>query len=432
MVDAGARILRMGRFAMDIPRKPRARGRRAALVLALGAGLGGVALWAGSLRARTSGVTKIEARTIRTATVEHGALVREVEAPGTLAAEHVRWVTASARGRVDRISVEPGAPVEADTVLFQLVNPDLELAALESEGELAAAKAELANLEAQLETDKLSQRATVATVAADHAEARRTADANQQLAETKSIAMAELERGRDRRNELDARLSLEQRRLAVIGRARRAQIDAQAARVDRLAAVVEFRHRQLAALAVTAGQAGVLQEVPVELGQWVDPGATLATVVQPDQLEAELKVPEIRAKDLRLGQLARIDMRTASIAGEIARIDPSPRDGSVLVDVRLLDPLPEGARPDLTVDGVIEIERIDNALQVRRPPNVEAGSRVGLFRLDGDGFAERVPVTLGRSSMNAIEIVDGLSPGDVVIVSDTTAWDDLARLRIEP
>ncbi|HWB76756.1 MAG TPA: HlyD family efflux transporter periplasmic adaptor subunit, partial [Nannocystaceae bacterium] len=158
-------------------------------------------------------------------------------------------------------------------------------------------------------------------------------------------------------------------------------------------------------------------------------GATLATVVQPDQLEAELRIPEIRAKDVRIGQPARIDMRTATIAGEVARIDPAPRDGSVLVDVRLVEALPDGARPDLTVDGVIELERIDDALQVRRPPNVEAGSRVGLFRVADDG-AERIPVTLGRASLDAIEIVAGLEPGDVVIVSDTTAWDDVGRLRI--
>lgn len=414
---------------MDIPRKPRSRRRRTVLVLALGAASIGAVLWAGSLRARSSGIPSVESRSIRTAVVERGPLVREIEAPGTLEAEHVRWVTASARGRVDRIAIEPGAPVQSDTVIFQLANPDLELAALEAEGELAAAKAELANLEAQLETDKLSQRATVATVAAEHAEAKRTASANQHLEQSAIIAKAEVERGRDKAIELDARLSLEQRRLLVIGRARRAQIDAQAARVDKLAAVVKFRRDQLAALAVTAGTDGVLRDVPVELGQWVDSGATLATVVQPDQLEAELRIPEIRAKDIRIGQPARIDMRTATIAGEVARIDPAPREGSVRIDVRLIDPLPEGARPDLTVDGVIELERIDDTLQVRRPPNVEAGTRVGLFRV-ADDAAERTPVTLGRASLDAIEIVAGLEPGDVVIVSDTTAWDDVGRLRI--
>jgi multidrug efflux pump subunit AcrA (membrane-fusion protein) len=416
---------------MDIPRTPRRR-RRNLVLIGLGAALALGVPWAAVMAAKSSSMPQVAARSIRTATVVRAPMIREIEAPGSLVAQDVRWVTASARGRVDRILVEPGAAVQADTVLFVLDNPDLELAALEAEGELAAARAELANLGAQLETDKISQRVTVATVESEQADARRIALANQQLADSENIARADLERSRERAQEVDERLTLEQRRLAVIGRARKAQIDAQAARVDRLAAVVRFRREQIAGLAVTAGSIGVLREVPVELGQWVDPGATLATVVQPERLEAELRIPEIRAKDIRLGQLVRIDMRTATIAGEVARIDPAPRGGSVLIDVRLTEALPDGARPDLTVDGVIELERIDDTVQVRRPPNVESGTRVGLFALGDDGIAERVPVTLGRASMDAIEITDGLAPGDVVIVSDITAWDDVDRLRVDP
>jgi multidrug efflux pump subunit AcrA (membrane-fusion protein) len=416
---------------MDIPRTPRRR-RRNLVLIGLGAALALGVPWAAVMAAKSSSMPQVAARSIRTATVVRAPMIREIEAPGSLVAQDVRWVTASARGRVDRILVEPGAAVQADTVLFVLDNPDLELAALEAEGELAAARAELANLGAQLETDKISQRVTVATVESEQADARRIALANQLLADSENIARADLERSRERAQEVDERLTLEQRRLAVIGRARKAQIDAQAARVDRLAAVVRFRREQIAGLAVTAGSIGVLREVPVELGQWVDPGATLATVVQPERLEAELRIPEIRAKDIRLGQLVRIDMRTATIAGEVARIDPAPRGGSVLIDVRLTEALPDGARPDLTVDGVIELERIDDTVQVRRPPNVESGTRVGLFALGDDGIAERVPVTLGRASMDAIEITDGLAPGDVVIVSDITAWDDVDRLRVDP
>jgi HlyD family secretion protein len=414
---------------MDIPRQPRRR-RRTLVLVALAAALGVAGLSAAGFAARDSGMPTVAARSVRTATVQRGEMVREVEAPGSLVAEDLRWITASERARVDRIAIEPGSEVDADTIIVELANPDLELQLLEAESELAAAKAELANLEAQLETDKISQQVTVATVSSERSDARRTADANSELATKGTVARAEHERSIEKAAELEERLGLERRRLGVLGRARQAQIGAQAARVEQLAAVVEFRKKQIARLHVAAGSKGVLREMPVELGQWVDPGTTLATVVQPEKLEAELRVPEVRAKDVRVGQRVRIDMRSADIDGIVSRIDPAVQGGTVTIDVRLDGPLPEGARPDLTVEGVIELEHIDDALQVRRPANVESGSRVSLFRVGSDGLAERTSVTLGRASMEMIEIVDGLEPGDVVIVSDTSAWDGNARLRI--
>jgi len=414
---------------MDLPRQPRRRRRALALTaVAVALAIGGLS--AAGLAARDSGVPEVAARSIRTATVERGPMLREIEAPGTLVAEDLRWITASARARVDRILVEPGTQVEADTVLLELANPDLELQALEAESELAAARAELANLEAELETERISAEVTVASVRAEHSDARRTADANSELSEHGGIARAELLRSGEKAEELGSRLALERRRLSVLGRARKAQISAQAARVEQLAAVVGFRRDQIARLRVTAGTAGVLREMPVELGQWVDPGATLCTLVQPDKLEAELRIPEIRAKDVRVGQRVRVDMRTADIDGEVSRIDPAVEGGTVTVDVRLVGPLPQGARPDLTVEGVIELEHVDDVVQVRRPANVESGTRVGLFRVGPDRRAERVSVLLGRASMETIEIVEGLEPGDVVIVSDSSAWDGLESLYV--
>lgn len=414
---------------MDIPRKPRRR-RRMLMLIGLGAALTVGGLSAAGFAARESGTPTIAARSVRTATVERGPMLREVESPGSLVAEDLRWITASERARVDRIVVEPGTEVLADTIIVELANPDLELQLLEAESELAAARAELANLEAQLETDRISQQVTVASVSAERSDARRTADANTELSTHGSVARAELERSTEKAAELEERLGLERRRLGVLGRARKAQIGAQAARVDQLAAVVAFRGKQIERLHVPAGAKGVLREVPVELGQWVDPGTTLATLVQPDKLEAELRVPEVRAKDVRVGQPVRIDMRTAEIDGVVSRIDPAVQGGTVTVDVRLVAPLPQGARPDLTIEGVIELEHIDDAVQVRRPANVESGTRVALFRVGTDGMAERVSVDVGRASMEMIEIVDGLEPGDVVIVSDTSAWDGMERLRI--
>jgi multidrug efflux pump subunit AcrA (membrane-fusion protein) len=414
---------------MDLPRQP--RRRRGTLVLSvLAAILTAGGLSAAGFAARDSGVPTALARSVRTATVERGPMLREVEAPGSLVAEDLRWITASERARVDRIAAEPGTEITADTVIVELANPDLELQLLEAESELAAARAELANLEAELETEKITQQVTVATVKSERSDARRTADANTELSTHGNVARAELERSAEKAAELEERLELERRRLSVLGRARKAQISAQASRVDQLAAVVEFRLTQIARLKVTAGSKGVLREVPVELGQWVDPGTTLATLVQPDKLEAELRIPEVRAKDVRVGQRVRIDMRTADIDGIVSRIDPAVQGGTVTVDVRLEGPLPQGARPDLTVEGVIELEHIEDALQMRRPANVESGTRVSLFRLGPDGLAERTPVSLGRASMEMIEIVDGLEPGDVVIVSDTSAWDGSERLRI--
>ena len=414
---------------MDVPRTKR-RGRR--LYAAVGVfAVAAVGVSALGFDRSDADVPTVARRSVRTAVVERGELERSVSGPGSLVPERIRWLTTTTAARVDRLVVEAGQPVDADTVVIELVNPDLELAALEAESELAGAKAELANLGASLETNKLGQQAALATVRSEQSEAARTAAANEKLAEADSVSADELARARDRAEELDARLSIEKKRLGVLDRARRAQVTAAAARVTRLEAVVEFRKRQLAALSVKAGEPGVVQEIPVEIGQWVQPGTVLAKVIDPKKLEAELKIPEVRARDLAIGLPAKIDMRSAVIEGKVSRIDPAVTAGSVTVDVALEGELPPGARADLSVDGTIEIETLADVTWLRRPAHAEPDSTLGLFVIGSDGIAERVTVQLGRASVDAIEVLSGVEVGDEVVVSDASAWDELERIRID-
>lgn len=370
-------------------------------------------------------------RAVRVAQVERGELVRSVSGRGTLVPLRVRWLTATTAARVERLGVEPGATVDADTVVIELSNADLELAALQARSDLAAARADLANLNAALETDRLGQKATVASVRADQREAARTAEANDSLAQSAAISRDELLRGRDRADELSSRLTIEQKRLGVLSKARSAQIAAQRARVEQLEAVVEFRDRQITELRVTAGEAGVVGEIPVEVGQWVNPGTVLGRVVQPDQLKAELRIPEVRARDLEVGQVAMIDTHVGEVGGHVARIDAAVTEGTVVIDVHFDAPPPQGVRPDQSVDGEIELERLDDVLWVRRPSHAEPNELMGLFVLGDDGVAARTSVSLGRASTNAIEVIEGLSLGDRVIVSDTNAWSQHDRIRVE-
>ena len=413
---------------MDRPRTPR-RNRKLYLTL-VGAVLLAVATTTVGFRV-DAGMPAVPRQSVRIAKVEHGTLDRSVGSPGTLVPERIRWITAATTGRVERLDTEPGAVLDAQAIILRLHNPDLELETLQAKSELAAARAELANLAASLETERLGQEAAVASVSSERSEAARTADANERLALLGSVSGDELARSRERDDELGTRLGIEQRRLRVLSKARVAQLEAHRARVTQLEAVVRFRERQLRDLEVTAGEAGVLQELPVEVGQWVLPGTLLAKVVQPDRLKAELRVPEIRAKDLRIDQDARIDTHNGVIEGRIARIDPSVTGGVVKVDVRLLGALPAGARPDLSVDGIIELERVPDVLWIKRPARAEAEGTVALFVLDADGIARRRRVKLGRASVDTIEVVEGLQEGDEVIVSDTTTWDQDERIRID-
>ncbi|MGI9182202.1 MAG: efflux RND transporter periplasmic adaptor subunit, partial [Longimicrobiaceae bacterium] len=285
---------------------------------------------------------------------------------------------------------------------------------------------------ATLENQRLTQEAAVATVRSQHNEAQRQIKVNEELAERGLLSGMELSRARDQAEELATRLNIEQQRLRFLSESMKAQISAQQSQVDRLRGLTAFQHQYVESMRVTAGTEGVLRELPLQEGQWVNPGATLAVVVQPGRLKAQLRVPETQAKDLVVGQASAIDTRNGIIPGRVVRVDPAVQGGTVTVDVALEGPLPRGARPDLSVDGTIEIERLSDVLYVGRPAYGQAESVVGLFKVDEGGrSAIRTNVRLGRSSVNTIEVVDGLREGDVVILSDMSAWDSVDRVRLQ-
>ncbi len=413
---------------MDIPREPRGNKRR---WLYVGAGIATVVTITVALGRLGPAAPSVDRSTVWTDTVKRGEMVRRVRGPGTLVSEQVRWIAALTAGRVERRIVEPGTEVDSATVILVLSNPDVEIQALEAQRQLTAEEARLVELKTRLESQRLSQESLVATVRAQHLEAQRTVTNNEELAEKGLGSEFELENSRDRAEEYETRLDIERRRLGVMTEAVESQLSAQRAQVERLRSIAEFKQNLVESMAVVAGVSGVLAESPLESGQWVRPGDNLARVVQPGRLRAELRIPETQARDVAIGQVALIDTRADTIRGRVSRIDPAVAAGAVMVDVRLEGELPKEARPDLSVDGTIEIERLIDVLYVARPTYGQANSLVGLFKVIEDGDAAvRVSVRLGRSSVNTIEIVEGLAVGDVVIVSDMSAWDDQDRVRL--
>jgi RND family efflux transporter MFP subunit len=321
--------------------------------------------------------------------------------------------------------------VEATTLLLELANPDAELAALTADRDVAQADAELARLAAQLDGTRLAQESTVAGLDADVAMAKRRSAIDTAMAQKGVIADLESMESTDRAGQLAGRLVFEQKRLAALRRGNLAQLAAQRSQVEQLRALAEFRHRQLDALHVRAGQAGVVQQIAAEVGQSVAAGAPLAKIVVPDHLQARLKIPEASTQDVALGLAATIDTRTGVVPGEVVRIDPAAQNGSVTVDVRLTAPLPKATRVDQNVEGVIDLARTGEVLHVARPAIGEAHQTATLFVLTGDGEARRVTVTFGRAAQKDIEIASGLNAGDQVVLSDMSRWDGTDRLRID-
>ena len=413
---------------VDILREPKSKKPRWLYIAAGVAVVLVITVALGRLGPAAPGVDK---STVWTDSVERGEMVRSVRGPGTLVSEQIRWVTALTAGRVERIQKEPGAEVDSSTVLLILNNPDVEIQALEAQRQLTAEEARLTDLRTRLENQRLAQEALVATVYAQHQEAQRTVVNNEELFEKGLTSEFALENSRDRAEELAIRVDLERRRLDVMKEAVESQIAAQRAQVERLRSIAEFRQGLVASMEVVAGVSGVLADLPLENGQWVISGEVLARVVQPGRLKAELRIPETQARDVAVGQVALIDTRNDTIHGRVVRIDPAVQGGAVMVDVRLEGPLPKEARPDLSIDGTIEIERLSDVLYVGRPAYGQANSLVGLFKLvDGGDAAVRVTVRLGRSSVNTIEIVEGLEMGDEVILSDMSAYDAHDRVRL--
>jgi len=364
-------------------------------------------------------------------TVESGPMIREVRAPGTLVPEQIRWISAVAPGRVERKLVQPGAKVTAETVLLELSNPDVEIQLLQAERQLTDAEAQLVSLRISLEAQRLTQAGLVAQVKSQYLDAVRQSRAAQEMVVQNLVSAFDAAKAHDAEVELTERLDIERQRLKILTDNIPLQLKVQQDQINRLKAVVAFQHSLAGAMIVKAGTDGVVQELPLEVGQFAQSGTTIAKVVQPDRLKAVLRVQENQARDVTVGQVAVIDTRNGLVHGTVARTDPSSTGGTVTVDVALKDSLPRGARPDLSVDGTIEIERLGKVLHVGRPTYGQANTTVGLFRLRPNGEADRVQVALGRSSASEIEIVRGLEAGDVIILSDMSRFDGVDRVRVK-
>ena len=417
---------------MDIARPSQAgRKRRLRIIYAAAGVVVLLSITIGLARLKPAAPT-VERSAVWIDTVRRGPMLRQVRGLGTLVPEEVRWIPALSEGRVERILIKPGTPVEADSVILELSNPQLDLDALDAAWQLKAGEAEYINLRVRLESQRLDQVAAAATVEAGQKQARLQADADEALSQQGLVSSLTLKISLSRAEEMTTRLDIEKQRLAINNESIEAQMHVQEARLEQLRALAGLRRRQVEALKVRAGIAGVVQQLPVEVGQQIAPGATLAKVTVPGRLKAELRIAETQAKDILLEQKAAIDTRNGIVPGRVIRIDPAVQNGTVKVDVALEGALPKGARPDLSVDGTIELERLADVLQVGRPAFGQDQSTVGLFRLQpGGSEAGRVQVKLGRSSVNLIEIVEGLAEGDQVILSDTSAWDAFDRIKLD-
>ncbi len=413
---------------MDIQRESTGKNRRPFYI---GAALAGGTLITALLVMLEPAAPKVDRNSILIGTVTRGSFTREVRGPGTLVPEQVVYVTALTGGRVEQVWAQPGQTVADTTLLLALSNPDVQLEALRAEQELTAARGRLVELRRSLETQLLQREALVAQAKADHADAKRVADADSSLLVRQLISVNEARRNRERLDALEILLSTENRRQVLLEGTMDEQLAVQEQQVLRLESIVAYQQARVASMRVIAGAEGVLQDLDLDVGQWVQAGTTLARVAQPDRLMAELRIPQTQARDVQIGQAVIVDTRSDSIQGSVRRVDPNVQNGSVLVEVRLEGGLPPGARPDLSVDGTIQIERIENVLYVERPVYGQANSTVGLFKLDGDDVASRLAVRLGRTSVNQVEVLEGLAEGDRIILSDMSRWDVVDRLRID-
>jgi len=363
--------------------------------------------------------------------VERGEMVRQVRGPGNLVPVDIRWITAQTQGKVERKVILPGAQVEPDTVILELSNPELESETQDAQLAMQRAEADHNNLKAQLESQLLTDRAQLAAVESDFRQAQLQSEADDRLLQDGLIPELSAQLSRLRAETLENRYAIEKDRFESSRRSAEARLNAGEAALAQARALYQLRRSQYDALTVRARIKGVLQQVPVEVGEQLAPGAQLARVARPEELKAELRIAETQAKDVAIGQNAEIDTRNGVIPGRVIRIDPAVINGSVTVDVALEGKLPSGARPDLSVDGTIELERLLDVLYMGRPAYGQAHSKVGLFRLDpGGDTATRVQVELGRTSVTTVEIVNGLLEGDRVILSDTSQWEDYDRVRI--
>ncbi|HKD83508.1 MAG TPA: HlyD family efflux transporter periplasmic adaptor subunit [Terriglobales bacterium] len=376
----------------------------------------------------------VDRSTIWTDTVKRGSMLRQVRGLGSLTPSHedVRQIPAETEATVIRIDKLPGSQVTANTVLVEMVNPQLEQEALDAQLQVKAAEAEYQSLKVKLDSDLMTQKAGAATVNADYSEAQRQAQTDKGLYDLGVISGLAAKASEGKAQEMATRDKIEDERLKINAEAIKSQLAVQQAKVEQMRALAELKQTQLARLKVQAGVDGVLVEMPLQVGQHVLPGTELAKIVQPNHLMAELKIPETQARDVQIGEPASIDTHNGVIAGEVSRVDPAVQNGTVTVDVKLTGELPKGARPDLSVDGTIDLEKMDNVLYVGRPAFGQENSTISMFKLDSSGNgASRVQVKTGRASVNLIEIDSGLKEGDTVILSDMSRWDNTDRVRLE-
>jgi HlyD family secretion protein len=420
-----------GRNQMDIPR-PQAKGRRRLKrilygVVVIGA-IGAITIVVSRMK---PAAPPIDDSVAYKGTVMRGPMVIKVRGLGTLVPEDIRWIPAPSQGRVERVLVKQGDVVTADSVLAELSYPELQQSLLEAEQLLKGAEAELNSLRARLNNELLNQKAQAATVQADYKTAKLQADVNEELGEKKLVSDLTRKLSQVRAEELATRYQLEQERLDTNAQSAKAQILQQQSRVDQLKGSLDLRRSQVAQLTVRSGLAGVVQLVSVEVGQQVTPGQNLARVADPLKLKANLRVSETQTRDIEIGQKATVDTRSAIIQGKVSRIDAAPLNGTLGVDIALEGELPRGARPDLSVEGEVVLTQLDNILYVNRPVSGQENSTIGLFRLEpGTREARRTQVRLGRTSVNTIEILDGLKEGDIVILSDMSAYDNTDVVRL--
>lgn len=419
---------------MDIARPEfKTQKRRRQLIVAAMAGVAVVAVTVGISRLKPAAPT-VERGTVWTDTVKRGAMVRQVRGIGTLVPtqESVRQIPAETEATVVRIRVLPGSQVEADTILLEMINSQTEQAAVDSQLQLKAAQAEYQSLRVKLESDLMNQKAGAATVNADHNQAERQAETDKSLYELGVISGLAYKSSKGKADELTTRDSLEIQRLTANQKAIESQMAQQHAKVEQMRVLAQLKQKQLDALKVRAGIKGVLVDLPLQVGQHVSPGAMLAKVVEPDHLMATIKIAETQARDVQIGQPASVDTHNGIVQGTVMRVDPAVQNGTVTVDLKLAGQLPKGARPDLSVDGTIDLERLDNVLFVGRPAFGQESSTISLFKLIPDGHeALRVPVKVGRASVNSIQVIEGLHEGDTVILSDMSRWDNSDRIRLD-
>lgn len=424
-------------MAMDVPRgKEVARRKMIRRIIYIAILVAAIPLITWGLSRLKPAAPSVDRSTVWIDTVKRGPMVRDVRGLGTLVVEQYMWIPAASEGRVEKINFLPGATVHPNDIIMELSNPDMDLAAADLEWQIKAAQANLDNLRVTLESQQLAQKATTEQVKSDMEQAQLQADRDAQLTKLGLKSDLDTKLSVAKYQELKGRYALSKEQLDISDKSIQAQIDAQKVQIEKLQAAYNLKKQQVDQLVIRSATDGTLTQLgttgmPLEVGMRVSPGTILAKIAQPKKLKATLKIPETQVKDVAIGQAASIDTRNGIIPGHVSRIDPAAVNGTVDVDVSLDGPLPAGARPDLSVDGTITLEKLSDVVYVGRPVVGQPGAKITLFKLDADGKdAQRVPVSLGRSSVNNIEVVDGLKVGDQVILSDMSAQDAYNRIRL--